>query len=103
MKLSSTDEKIVGLPFVASGNDRLISWHQFAKLRRPQHTFYAWFHEATKLVRLHLRKEWKDGLIEGFISKDNATKMLKKAKTGTFLLRFSDSMPGKQPNKLLFY
>ncbi|XP_055306024.1 signal transducer and transcription activator-like, partial [Sitodiplosis mosellana] len=87
------DEKIFG---PSPKHDRLITWTQFCKNPLPgrEFTFFHWFHDATKLTRSHLSKQWNKGLICGFISKDQAQKMLLKCAPGTFLLRFSDSQLG---------
>lgn len=78
--------------------DRLVSWDQFCKssLKGRNFSFFVWFHEAVKLTRLHLSEQWKKGLIEGFISRDQAEKKLLTGPSaaGTFLLRFSDSNLG---------
>ncbi|XP_055316880.1 signal transducer and transcription activator-like isoform X2 [Sitodiplosis mosellana] len=88
-------KKNFGLPYDPSGDDRFISWHQFAKDKGTRKfTFFTWFYEVTKLIRSHLSKEWENGLIEGFISMDEASEKLQYSKSGTFLLRFSDSTPG---------
>ncbi|XP_055315898.1 signal transducer and transcription activator-like [Sitodiplosis mosellana] len=74
--------------------DRPVSWNEFGKAKSQDFTFFAWFHDVTKLVRLYLREEWGAGLIEGFISKDEAWEKLRNCAPGTFLLRFSDSQLG---------
>ncbi|XP_055307610.1 signal transducer and transcription activator-like [Sitodiplosis mosellana] len=83
-------EKVFGS---SSRQDRSITWTQFCKdnLIDRNFSFFNWFHEATKLTRLHLSKEWEKGLIHGFISKSKAEEMLRTCPAGTFLLRFSDS------------
>lgn len=47
-----------------------------------------------KLARDDLRGTWVEGLIVGFIRKDRAEALLSNCQSGTFLLRFSDSILG---------
>lgn len=76
--------------------DRLITWKQIAKEKNGQtFPFFTWFQEIIKLTRSHLSNEFSVGLIEGFISKDDAWEKLRNCEPGTFLLRFSDSTRGK--------
>lgn len=58
-------------------------------------TFAEWFYDAMLLTRLCLRAEWNDGLIAGFITRNDAIKVLNKRPFGTFLLRFADSIRGE--------
>lgn len=75
-----------------NSSDRLITWQQFAKDKNGQKiSFFTWFQEITKLIRLHLSREFANGLIEGFISADDAWEKLRNCEIGTFLLRFSES------------
>lgn len=87
------DEKIFGSPLE---QDHMITWQQFCKNPLPgrEFSFFHWFHDATKLTRLHLSKQWKKGLIHGFISRSKAEEILGSCPAGTFLLRFSDSELG---------
>lgn len=41
-----------------------------------------------------MRQQWNDGSIMGFVGRRQAEEMLKNSKSGTFLLRFSDSELG---------
>ncbi|XP_055308232.1 signal transducer and transcription activator-like [Sitodiplosis mosellana] len=94
--LQSLYEEVFGASPVPD-QDPLMSWEQFGKDKMPARTdftFFTWFYEATQLTRVHLSKEWQNGLIAGFISKDKATEELLKCEPGTFLLRFSDSASG---------
>ncbi|KAL4218751.1 Signal transducer and activator of transcription 5B [Mactra antiquata] len=55
-------------------------------------SFWKWFLANYNLIKKFLRSYWNDGLIHGFIKKDNAKQLLE-ANTldiGTFILRFSD-------------
>lgn len=73
-----------------------ITWTQFCKDPLPERsfTFWDWFYWVMRLTKDHLREPWKEGLINGFISKSQAEEMLLKCEPGTFLLRFSDSILG---------
>ncbi|XP_053381113.1 signal transducer and activator of transcription 6-like [Mercenaria mercenaria] len=56
-------------------------------------SFWKWFIGIYNLLDKYLLNFWKDGLIMGFVSKDEAKEKLKRCKngkSGTFLLRFSD-------------
>ena len=57
-------------------------------------SFFAWFH-ATMITTLdHLEGPWRKRLVEGFIDRQKAEKMVVQRPPGTFLLRFSDSQLG---------
>ncbi|CAG7832168.1 unnamed protein product, partial [Allacma fusca] len=54
-----------------------------------------------KLTKDHFTSSWKQGLIEGFISKIHAEELLRSCQDNTFFLRFTESMePRKAPNQL---
>ncbi|XP_066977172.1 signal transducer and activator of transcription 5B isoform X2 [Macrobrachium rosenbergii] len=74
----------------------LLSWSQFCKepLSERNFTFWEWFFAVMKVTREHLRQPWNDGSIMGFVGRRPAEEMLKNSKSGTFLLRFSDSELG---------
>lgn len=84
--------------------DELISWDGFATEqmksgnRQLPHSFWGWVHGTMDFVRRrehkNLQEFWELGYLEGFISKAKATELLKDAEPGTFLLRFSESVPG---------
>lgn len=76
--------------------DRPISWSQFCKKPLPARcfTFWDWFYAIMKLTRDHFQGPWSDGLIIGFINKQEAENNLLLSPPGTFLLRFSDSEIG---------
>lgn len=76
--------------------DRPISWTQFCKVPLPARgfSFWDWFYAVLKLTREYLRSPWSEGLIIGFISKQEAERKLLLSPPGTFLLRFSDSELG---------
>ncbi|XP_003737673.1 signal transducer and activator of transcription 5A [Galendromus occidentalis] len=73
-----------------------VTWSQFCKepLRDRNFTFWEWFYAIMKLTREHLKPLWVDGLVWGFIGRQEAEEMLLKRAVGTFLLRFSDSEQG---------
>ncbi|XP_050595082.1 signal transducer and activator of transcription 5B isoform X2 [Bombus affinis] len=83
----------------ASGQDYsslLLSWAQFCKEPLPERnfTFWEWFYAVMKLTREHLKSQWMDGYILGFVRKRQAEEMLASCASGTFLMRFSDSELG---------
>ncbi|EDO42973.1 predicted protein [Nematostella vectensis] len=57
-------------------------------------TFWKWFYEIMSAVKKTMHEEWKHGLIQGFLSKQQAQDMLINSEFGTFLLRFSDNELG---------
>ncbi|XP_013415770.1 signal transducer and activator of transcription 3 [Lingula anatina] len=72
-----------------------VSWDQFN--RKPvsgtKFTFWKWFFATLNLTKDFLVDQWKKGLIEGFIDKIKAEKLLQKlprTASGTFLLRFTN-------------
>ncbi|XP_077459194.1 signal transducer and activator of transcription 2 [Stigmatopora argus] len=70
-----------------------VAWPTFSKENSPD-TFWVWFDSIVVMVKAHLEKFWRDGLIMGFISKSKEKALLKKKQRGTFLLRFSESVIG---------
>lgn len=75
-----------------------VSWKAFCKNTLSNHdfTFWLWFYDALKLTKDHLRDQWVDGSIQGFISKDRLEALLIGSSIGTFMLRFSESELGKE-------
>jgi len=73
-----------------------LTWSQFSKepLSDRSFTFWEWFFAVMKVTREHLRAQWNDGSVIGFVGRRQAEEMLKSSKSGTFLLRFSDSELG---------
>ncbi|XP_068935562.1 signal transducer and activator of transcription 2 isoform X2 [Petaurus breviceps papuanus] len=70
----------------------LLSWPAFSKDSPPgKMPFWTWLDKILDLVHNHLEEIWKDGLIKGFVTRDQALKLLKKNLPGTFLLRFSET------------
>uniref|UniRef100_A0A8C3Y201 Signal transducer and activator of transcription n=1 Tax=Catharus ustulatus TaxID=91951 RepID=A0A8C3Y201_CATUS len=57
-------------------------------------SFWAWLDGILGLLQEHLKQLWKDELILGFVSRKQEKKLLKSKRTGTFLLRFSESVLG---------
>lgn len=57
-------------------------------------SFWKWFYNALLLTHEHLKDQWKDGFIVGFIHKTKTEQNLLHFQPGTFLLRFSESILG---------
>uniref|UniRef100_A0A8C3JNF7 SH2 domain-containing protein n=1 Tax=Calidris pygmaea TaxID=425635 RepID=A0A8C3JNF7_9CHAR len=57
-------------------------------------SFWAWLDGILGLLQEHLKELWRDGLILGFVSRKREKKLLKGKRTGTFLIRFSESILG---------
>lgn len=95
-------------------DETLVSLKKFCfdKLEKPDNTedflpfsFWKWFTGIYNLLEKYLLNFWKDGLIEGFISKEDAKEKLKHCpnRSGTFILRFSDqNITDSQGVKSLF-
>eukprot|EP00118_Oscarella_pearsei_P002848 m.11888 g.11888 ORF g.11888 m.11888 type:complete len:812 (+) comp23673_c0_seq1:85-2520(+) len=83
-------------PQAEDQNMRVLSWQAFNKDPLPgrNFTFWEWFYGIMDLVRRHLLGPWQDGLIVGFLTKQQAQELLQIRPPGTFLLRFSDSEVG---------
>ncbi|XP_052252498.1 signal transducer and activator of transcription 5B-like isoform X4 [Dreissena polymorpha] len=73
-----------------------IRWHQFNRENLPgrNFTFWEWFWAVAKLVKEQLKSPWMDGLIIGFMDRQESNDMLLTKPNGTFLLRFSDTTLG---------
>ncbi|XP_061076232.1 signal transducer and activator of transcription 2 isoform X2 [Conger conger] len=71
-----------------------IPWGRFSKENLPNmnFTFWTWFDGILVLVKTYLENLWKDGCIMGFVSKSREKTLLKKKQSGTFMLRFSESI-----------
>uniref|UniRef100_A0A8B9C554 SH2 domain-containing protein n=1 Tax=Anser brachyrhynchus TaxID=132585 RepID=A0A8B9C554_9AVES len=72
----------------------VLSWPKFSKDGAAGFSFWAWLDGILGLLQEHLKKLWKDGLILGFVSRKQEKKLLKGKRTGTFLIRFSESVLG---------
>ena len=77
-------------------NNRTLSWSQFCKENLPNRTFtfWEWFYRILLLTSSHMKKPWSEGLIMGFVMKQEAEMILKQQQHGCFLLRYSDSELG---------
>ncbi|OXB53641.1 hypothetical protein ASZ78_004029 [Callipepla squamata] len=71
-----------------------LTWTKFSKDGAAGFSFWAWLDGILALLHDHLKQLWKDGLILGFVSRKQEKKLLKVKRTGTFLIRFSESMLG---------
>ncbi|KAM6038748.1 signal transducer and activator of transcription 2 isoform 2-T2 [Theristicus caerulescens] len=71
-----------------------LAWPKFSKDGASGFSFWAWLDGILGLLQEHLKQLWKDGLILGFVSRKQEKKLLKGKRTGTFLIRFSESMLG---------
>ncbi|XP_066193651.1 signal transducer and activator of transcription 2 isoform X4 [Sylvia atricapilla] len=74
--------------------DSTVPWPKFSKDGAAGFSFWAWLDGILSLLQEHLKQLWKDGLILGFVSRKQEEKLLKSKMTGTFLLRFSESVLG---------
>lgn len=69
-----------------------ISWNKFCRSGSDRSvTFWQWIDAILDLIKRHLLNLWNDGYIMGFVSKERSKELLNDKKTGTFLLRFSES------------
>uniref|UniRef100_A0A8C3NP08 Signal transducer and activator of transcription n=1 Tax=Cyanoderma ruficeps TaxID=181631 RepID=A0A8C3NP08_9PASS len=75
-------------------SDSTVTWPKFSKDGAAGFSFWAWLDGILALLQEHLKQLWKDGLILGFVSRKQEEKLLKSRRTGTFLLRFSESVLG---------
>ena len=77
-------------------NNLSLSWPLFCKenLSDRNFTFWEWFYRILILTQSHMQKLWAEGLIMGFVTKQDAEALLLTKPSGTFLLRFSDSELG---------
>ncbi|XP_068266380.1 signal transducer and activator of transcription 2 isoform X2 [Nyctibius grandis] len=71
-----------------------VTWPKFSKDSASGFSFWAWLDGILGLLQEHLKQLWKDGLILGFVSRKQEKKLLKGKRTGTFLIRFSESVLG---------
>jgi len=57
-----------------------------------------WNYFGAVMLNIHFKRRvydmWKEGLVYGFISKEQCAAVLTNQKEGTFLIRFSESIPG---------
>ncbi|XP_042652491.1 signal transducer and activator of transcription 2 isoform X2 [Tyto alba] len=71
-----------------------LAWPKFSKDGASGFSFWAWLDGILGLLQEHLKQLWKNGLILGFVSRKQEKKLLKGKRTGTFLIRFSESILG---------
>ncbi|XP_053381118.1 signal transducer and activator of transcription 1-like isoform X2 [Mercenaria mercenaria] len=78
-------------------DSRIVSFEEFCinetESTSSTQTFWKWVTDAYNVIEKYLIDFWKNGLIPGFISKEEAELWLKDYNTlkhGTFILRFSD-------------
>ncbi|XP_069086807.1 signal transducer and activator of transcription 2 isoform X2 [Pleurodeles waltl] len=73
--------------------DSQVKWTRFAKenLSGLGFSFWTWFDGVLELVKIHLEDIWNDGFVMGFVSRKKEKLLLKTKRSGTFLLRFSES------------
>lgn len=74
--------------------DSALPWTKFSKDGAAGFSFWAWLDGILALLHDHLKQLWKDGLILGFVSRKQEKKLLKVKRSGTFLIRFSESVLG---------
>ncbi|XP_069509801.1 signal transducer and activator of transcription 2 isoform X2 [Ambystoma mexicanum] len=73
--------------------ESLVKWSRFSKESMPglAFSFWTWFDGVLHLVKAHLENIWNDGYVMGFVCRATERSLLKRKRTGTFLLRFSES------------
>uniref|UniRef100_A0A674HHT4 Signal transducer and activator of transcription n=1 Tax=Taeniopygia guttata TaxID=59729 RepID=A0A674HHT4_TAEGU len=74
--------------------DSTVAWPKFSKDSGSGFSFWAWLDGILGLLQEHLKQLWKKGLILGFVSHKQKEKLLKCKRSGTFLLRFSETVLG---------
>ncbi|OCT92828.1 signal transducer and activator of transcription 2 isoform X2 [Xenopus laevis] len=74
--------------------DSTVSWNKFCKENLPHVSFWVWFDAVLTLVKEHLENIWNDGHVMGFVSRKKEETLLKAEMSGTFLLRFSETVCG---------
>jgi len=64
--------------------------------RHQASNFWGWFGHVLSALRFkrHVKNLWCSGLIYGFVTKEDCSKLLKEEEAGVFVIRFSDSVPG---------
>ncbi|XP_046843901.1 signal transducer and activator of transcription 5A-like isoform X2 [Xenia sp. Carnegie-2017] len=83
-------------PMLEGYSNHQLKKEHFNKDNLPdrQFSFWIWFYSILDLVKKNFPQEWQEGLVLGFISKDEAREILLQKPVGTFLLRFSDGILG---------
>ncbi|XP_056145027.1 signal transducer and activator of transcription 1-alpha/beta-like isoform X2 [Lampris incognitus] len=67
--------------------DGLVHWTRFSK-----EGVWFWIYGILYLIEKHLLDIWNDGFIMGFVSKERVDSLLRNMQTGTFILRFSETV-----------
>ncbi|XP_061649480.1 signal transducer and activator of transcription 4 [Phyllopteryx taeniolatus] len=69
-----------------------VNWNSFSKAGcKKNGNVWLWLDGILDLIKKHLVDLWRDGSIMGFVSREKIKELLQEKKTGTFLLRFSES------------
>ncbi|MED6283008.1 hypothetical protein CHARACLAT_004327, partial [Characodon lateralis] len=66
----------------------LVHWNKFSK----DDSVWIWIDGILDLIKKHLSDLWQHGYIMGFVSKQRTSSLLQNKPTGTFLIRFSESI-----------
>ncbi|XP_059198640.1 signal transducer and activator of transcription 1-alpha/beta-like isoform X2 [Centropristis striata] len=82
-QLSTLRDKLVG-----DDSDGLVYWSNFSK----NDNGWLWIDGILDLIKKHLVDLWRDGCIMGFVSRERTQVLLQEKPTGTFVLRFSESI-----------
>ncbi|XP_075447514.1 signal transducer and activator of transcription 2 isoform X2 [Ascaphus truei] len=90
-QLTMLGKKLCGMP---PRENSTVTWSKFSKENMPRvnFIFWTWFDSIRSLVEKHLENIWNDGYVMGFVSRKKEESLLKTKMTGTFLLRFSESI-----------
>ncbi|XP_043988023.1 signal transducer and activator of transcription 1-like [Gambusia affinis] len=82
-QLSMLQAKIMDDP------DGPIHWNKFSK----DENVWIWIDGILDLIKKFVWELWRDGCIMGFVSKERTRALLREKPVGTFLIRFSESIP----------
>lgn len=66
----------------------LVQWNKFSK----DESVWLWIDGILDLIKKYLVDIWRDGHIMGFVSKQRTRSLLQNKPSGTFLIRFSESI-----------
>lgn len=90
-------------PLAVYNSNRLITRQQFVdNLADLTFSLGEWIFAAMKLIKDHLKIDWCENRIEGFISRIQTEMLLSECEPGTFMLRFSERVIGMLSNLLHF-
>ncbi|ELT93908.1 hypothetical protein CAPTEDRAFT_215693 [Capitella teleta] len=81
-------------PLRTNFENQMITEKQLIRDKMPSSqgfSFWKWNWAYMNLCRDHIKREWQDGLVCGFISKQDAKERLQNEPVGSFLIRFSES------------